>query len=120
MNKRSVGTDKEELAASYLAAQGMRIIERNFYCRQGELDIIGFHEGYLVFTEVKYRRSTRYGEALAAVNFRKQCRICRAADYYRYKNHYGPGTPVRYDVLAIQGENIQWIKNAFSHIYAGK
>ena len=53
MNTRRVGTDKERLAADYLAGQGMQILEQNFYTRQGEVDLIGLHEGYLVFVEVK-------------------------------------------------------------------
>lgn len=119
MNTRKVGADKERLAAEYLAGQGMRIVERNFRDRQGEIDIIGCHEGYLVFVEVKYRGSTTRGDALEAVDIRKQRRICRTADYYRCLHRLGDSTPVRYDVLAIQGEEICWIQNAFPHIYAG-
>ena len=116
MNTRKIGNDKEKLAADYLTAHGMRVVEQNFYTRRGEIDVIGLHEGYLVFVEVKYRSSLRYGNAAAAVDLRKQRRICAAADYYRYKNHYGERTAVRYDVLAIQGEEVIWIRNAFQHI----
>jgi len=120
LNTRKIGTDMEMLAAGYLISGGMEILEKNFYTRQGEIDIIGMHEGYLVFVEVKYRKSTRYGEAEAAVDIHKQRRICKAADYYRYIHHYGDDTAVRYDVLAIQGDEVHWIKNAFQHIYTGK
>ncbi len=117
MNKRKMGADKEQMAADYLEQQGMRIVERNFRNRQGEIDIIGYHEGYLVFTEVKYRSSAGKGNALEAVDMRKMRQICKVADYYRYLHKLGNGTSVRYDVIAIQGEEIQWIKNAFPHIY---
>lgn len=117
LNTRKIGTDKETLAAEYLTARGMRITERNFRCRQGEVDIIGYHGGYLVFVEVKYRRNTEKGTALEAVDIRKQRQICRTADYYRYLHRCGENTPVRYDVLAIQGEEICWMQNAFAHIY---
>lgn len=120
MNTRKIGADKEKLAAEYLAGQGMRIVERNFRNRQGEIDIIGYHGGYLVFVEVKYRKSAARGTALAAVDVRKQRQICRTADYYRYLHRCGENTPVRYDVLAIQGEEIRWIQNAFPHIYKGR
>ncbi len=118
MNKRKLGADKEQLAAEYLAAQGMRIVERNFRGRQGEIDIIGYDGQYLVFVEVKYRSSTLCGSAVEAVDVRKQRQICQVADYYRFRHHLGSNTMVRYDVLAIQGQEIRWIPNAFPHICA--
>lgn len=117
MNTRKIGTDKEALAVRFLCENGMRILEQNFRTRQGEIDIIGLHDGYLVFVEVKYRKNDRHGVAEAAVDHRKQCRICKTADYYRYIHHYGDNTAVRYDVLAIQDEEIRWIRNAFQHVY---
>lgn len=119
MNKRQTGSEWEQKAADYLAKNGMRIRERNFRNRQGEIDIIGTHDGYLVFAEVKYRSSTAMGHAAEAVDFRKQKQICRVADYYRLRNGYSDATPVRYDVLAIEGEQIRWIQNAFPHVYSG-
>lgn len=116
MNKRVTGANREALAAEYLTVRGMCVRERNFHCRQGEIDIIGYHNGYLVFVEVKYRRTTEFGSAPEAVDFRKQSRICRAADYYRYLHRLGDDCPVRYDVVAVQGTEISWIQNAFLHI----
>jgi len=118
VNRRETGARKEELAASYLTERGMRITERNFRNRQGEIDIVGWHGGCLVFVEVKYRKSFGAGNAMEAVDFRKQRRICRVADYYRYIHHLGEDTPVRYDVVAIQGEELQWVQNAFPHVFA--
>lgn len=117
MNKRKAGADYERQAAEYLAENGMRILDRNFRCRQGEIDLIGRHEGYLVFVEVKYRSTSEKGYALEAVDYRKQCRICGVADYYRYTHGLGDDTSVRYDVVGVQGTQVQWIKNAFPHIY---
>uniref|UniRef100_UPI004056BA06 YraN family protein n=1 Tax=Acetatifactor sp. TaxID=1872090 RepID=UPI004056BA06 len=117
MNKRKTGADYEQLAAEYLQAHGMKIVERNFRNRQGEIDIIGYQEGYLVFVEVKYRSSAGKGSALEAVDLRKMRQICKVADYYRYLHKLGNCTMVRYDVVAIQGEEIMWIRNAFPHIY---
>ncbi len=117
MNTRKIGAQKEEQAAQYLVSQGMRILEHNFRSGQGEIDLIGRHDGYLVFVEVKYRKSASRGSALEAVDARKQRRICRTADVYRFLHHLGENTAVRYDVLAIQGEDIRWIQNAFPHIY---
>jgi len=116
-NKRAVGTEKESLAAAYLEAHGMRILERNYRGKQGEIDLIGRQDGYLVFVEVKYRRGSAVGNALDAVNYRKQCQICKTADDYRARHDIGEDCGVRYDVLAIQGEEITWLPNAFDHIY---
>ena len=118
MNKREVGGDWEKSAAEFLTAKGMRIVEKNFRCRQGEIDLIGYHEGFLVFVEVKYRRTNRRGYASEAVDYRKQCKICRVADYYRYLHRISEFTNIRYDVVAIQGSEISWVQNAFCHIYA--
>ncbi len=117
MNKKQLGSDKERLAAEYLASQGMRILERNFRGRRGEIDIIGYDGEYLVFVEVKYRSSITAGSALEAVDYRKQRQVCRTADYYRYRHRLGDDVRMRYDVVGIQGSQIQWIKNAFPHIY---
>ena len=120
VNKRHVGADKEAVAASYLESRGVTILERNFRCRQGEIDLIARQGEYLVFAEVKYRGSKEKGSALEAVGSVKQAKICRVADYYRTVHGYGDGTSVRYDVIGIQGEEILWIPNAFPHRYHGQ
>ena len=116
MNKKETGTEWERKAAEYLTKQGMRIVETNFRSRQGEIDLVGYHQGYLVFVEVKYRSDSGKGTALEAVNYRKQCKICRVADYYRYLHRMGDNVSVRYDVVGIQGGEIQWVQNAFPHM----
>ena len=109
------------MAADYLEKQGMRILERNFRRgRNGEIDIIGRDGKYLVFVEVKYRSGDEKGNSAEAVTTAKQRTICRVADYYRYLHHYGEDTWVRYDVVAIQGEALHWIPNAFPHHYSAR
>lgn len=117
INRRRVGTDKEELAAAFLESRGLRILEHNFRCRQGEIDLIARDGEYLVFVEVKYRKSREFGDAAGAVGPAKQKTICRVADFYRLSRGLGEGTSVRYDVVAIQGEEVRWIPNAFFHRY---
>lgn len=117
MNKRRVGTDREKQAAEYLESRGMKIVERNFRSRQGEIDLIGWHQGYLVFVEVKYRKDAGKGYAVEAVNVQKQRKICQVADFYRYSHGLGDVLGIRYDVVAIQREKLEWIKNAFPHVY---
>ena len=77
MNKRALGTAYEQKAVTYLTENGFRILESNFYCRQGEIDIIGFHDDCLVFVEVKYRRNLQAGYPEEAVDLKKQMKICR-------------------------------------------
>ena len=112
-----MGAVWEQKAVEYLEARGMKIKERNFRNRQGEIDIIGYHDGYLVFVEVKYRSGNDKGYAAEAVDYRKQRQICKVADYYRYIHRLGENIAVRYDVIAVQGEEIEWLQNAFPHIY---
>lgn len=116
MNKRKTGTIAESRAAAYLSEKGVRIVEKNFRNRHGEIDLIGHHDGYLVFFEVKYRSSNRNGYPEAAVNYYKQKQICQVATYYRCIHQIELQTPIRYDVVAIEGEQIRWYQNAFEHI----
>ena len=66
MNKRQAGAFWEEAVTAYLMRSGVNILERNYRCSRGEIDIIGFHRGCLVFFEVKYRNDDRFGTALEA------------------------------------------------------
>lgn len=117
MNKREIGVAFEQKAIEYLEKNQVRILERNFRCRQGEIDIIGKHKEYVVFFEVKYRKDNQKGSPQEAVNLSKQKKICKVADYYRMIHKMGEFTAIRYDVIAICGEEVTWIQNAFSHIY---
>lgn len=110
---RAIGSEKEALAAKYLEGLGFKIVERNFNSRNSEIDIIAKDGKYLCFVEVKYRENSRLGTALEAVTFEKMGSICRGAMFYMKKNGYGEGTPVRFDVVAIDGEEIKLVKNAF-------
>ena len=113
MNKRKVGKDMEELGAEYLEGLGYVIVERNFYCREGEVDIIAKDGDVIVFVEVKYRKKDVYGMPEEAVGRRKQDKIYRVAGYYIYKNYKRMDLPCRFDVIAVEGENIRHYKNAF-------
>ena len=117
MNKRKIGTDKEMQAVQYLQEKGVRIIATNFRIRQGEIDLIGYDEEYLVFFEVKYRTGRQKGLPEEAVGLQKQKAICRVADYYRSTRRISLNTAIRYDVVAIEQEQIRWYRNAFEHIY---
>lgn len=120
MNTRKKGTEYEDVAADYLQCQGVEILERNYRNRCGEIDIIGKDGEYIVFFEVKYRKNSKKGAPAEAVNFTKQKTICRVADYYRMLHGIGEFFPIRYDVIAIEGLELIWYKNAFEHIYSAR
>ena len=112
-NKRMEGSRYEQLAARYLEQKGMDVLELNYRCRTGEIDIIARDGGYLVFVEVKYRRSSEAGDPAEAVDARKQARILRTARYYMTRYHISEDTPCRFDVVAVLGSNVRLIRDAF-------
>lgn len=112
-NKRQIGRRYEQAAADYLSSRGLRILERNYRCRSGEIDLIASDGPYLVFVEVKYRSSAGKGAPAEAVHARKQQRIRQVARHYLYSHHYGTDTPCRFDVVCILAQQVQWIRNAF-------
>ena len=114
-NKRQIGTEKEKLAGAYLEKNGYEIIEYNFRCRQGEIDIIARDGEYLVFCEVKYRSDMSKGTPLEAVDYKKQRVISRCALFYIMKQRLGD-VPCRFDVVSVTNQEIQVIKNAFDYV----
>lgn len=116
MNKREVGSFNEDRAIRYLTVNGYEIIQKNFYCRMGEIDIIARSEEYLCFIEVKYRSSEAHGSPGEAINPRKIRRITRTAQYYILINNIPENTPCRFDVIMILDEKITLIPNAFDGI----
>ncbi len=114
-NNRRIGTEHEEQTAEWLRQRGYNILERNFRCRMGEIDLIAERDGCIVFVEVKYRRSGNCGAPEEAVDYRKQVRVSNAASYYLYKHFFPTDTPCRFDVAAVEGDEIRMIENAFSY-----
>lgn len=105
----------EDLACRYLQDRGLVLVERNYHCRCGELDLVMRDSDQLVFVEVRYRRSHRYGLPAETITKSKQMRLIRTAA--RYLQHRRYRSSCRFDVIAISpthGENVlQWIKDAF-------
>lgn len=116
-NTRAVGAYYEKKAAEYLRRQGYEILEHNFRCRLGEIDLIAREDGTLVFIEVKYRAGSSRGDPSCAVNTKKRMRISNAAAYYLYRNGWA-GVSCRFDVVSITGEDLRLYRNAFE--YAGQ
>ena len=113
MNRRQTGDRYEEIAARALLASGYQILERNFRCRQGEVDIIAMHKEYLVFVEVKYRRDGRAGFPEEAVDRRKQAVIIKTARFYMKRHGYDIFHPCRFDVVSVNGGCVKIIEDAF-------
>ncbi len=112
-NQGALGEAKEDLARRYLEGQGLRLLARNHRCRHGEIDLVMRDGGTLVFVEVRYRSSERFGGAAASVDAHKQRRLAAAAGHY-LQGHPSP-LACRFDVLAIGADDrMEWIRNAFS------
>ena len=113
VNKRQIGAFYENIACDYLEEQGIQILERNYRCKFGEIDIIGKEGNCIIFVEVKYRKSNNAGPPLMAVDYKKQVKICRCATVYCMMH---PNlTHMRYDVIGITDTKIEWVRNAFVH-----
>lgn len=116
MNKRQIGRIGEDKAAAYLTERGYQILEQNYRCRLGEIDLIAKDGRFLVFIEVKYRTSQRYGDPAEAVDSKKQFKIYQTARYYLYQQGYSQDQPCRFDVAAVYGNGrIRYIKYAFGN-----
>lgn len=113
-SSKRTGLYYETQAAVFLEKQGYQILERNFRCPAGEIDLIAKEGGYLCFVEVKYRSERETGTPEEAVDAKKQKRISRAALYYLMKQGLGDTTPCRFDVVGIRPDGFRVTKNAFS------
>lgn len=98
--RQALGAWGEDLAVNYLRKQGLKIVEQNFRTPVGEIDIIARDKSFLVFIEVKTRRSTAFGTPQEAVGLRKQRQITRTAQWYLQNNKNVKLQP-RFDVVAI-------------------
>lgn len=113
--RKALGRAGELVAERYLRRLGYVIVERNFECRLGEIDLIALDRGSLVFIEVKTRRS-EYESPFEAVGPRKQRQIARVATYYAAKKHL-LDRPARFDVVGITWRGprpqIELVRDAF-------
>ena len=114
-NKRSIGTRYEQLAETHLQEMGYQILEQNYRCKRGEIDLVAKDGEYLIFCEVKYRSALTAGHPLEAVDARKQRKILQAARMYLLE-HGLEEVPVRFDVVGICSDEVIVIQNAFEDI----
>ncbi len=116
--RQETGRRAEELAAQFLCAQGLQILQRNYRRRLGELDIVARGEDVLVVAEVRSRASDAFGGAAASVGWRKRRRITRAALALLQQHRELTRLPVRFDVLIVTEPfsptpRIEWLRHAF-------
>jgi putative endonuclease len=102
----------ERRAATHYQRQGYCVLDRNWRCRHGEIDLVLRRDDTIVFCEVKTRRTTRYGGPAEAVDHRKQMRIRRLAAAW-LQVHQVRRVEVRFDVVAITGVDVEVIEAAF-------
>jgi putative endonuclease len=108
-NKQARGRQGEDDALAYLLLQGLVLLQRNYLCKGGELDLIMRDGASVVFVEVRLRSSTTFGGALASITPAKQRRMVVAAQTWLLRQKTVP--PCRFDALAIDGGRISWLKN---------
>lgn len=112
----ALGKAGEELAVGRLEELGYRVLERNYRCPLGEIDLVAEDAGCLVFVEIKTRRGGNTGEAKEAVDLRKQRQITKVARHY-LKTRGSPGSRARFDVVAVSldrgRERVELVRNAF-------
>lgn len=109
---RQTGAAYERAAGYYLEQLGYEVLEYNYRCVAGEIDLIAKDGEYLVFCEVKYRSDGRKGSPLEAVSTGKQRTIFRCAMFYLTEHHI-EDIPCRFDVIGIEGREMTHIKDAF-------
>ena len=99
--KDRLGRDGEDLAVRHLAAAGLDVLERNWRCREGEIDVVAREGDVLVVVEVKTRTSNRYGTPLESVTPRKLARLRRLAVQWMYDHGCAWARLIRVDVIGI-------------------
>ena len=110
------GEQAESASLRYLCKQRLKLVQRNFRCAQGEIDLIMRDGDVLAFIEVRYRGNPHFGDGADSVDFRKRRKLINAANVYLQNNP--ANTPCRFDVMSVSRDNnnrwqYRWIKDAF-------
>ena len=117
LNTRSAGDRYEDVALAHLEHAGLALIERNYRCRYGEIDLVMRDRDTVVFVEVRYRRASGFGDGIDSVNAGKRAKLVRAAEVFLASHPRLAGDACRFDVLAIAGDtqtpSLDWRRNAF-------
>lgn len=109
----TTGQAAEDLAAAHLQRQGLKLLERNYRCRHGEIDLIMRDGVEIVFVEVRLRSNAAFGGPGASITHGKQQKLSRTAEHYLLQHG---SAPCRFDAVllgSLAGDDLQWLKNAF-------
>lgn len=108
----------EALALRYLKSRGLKLVQKNYRCSSGEIDLVMLDNGTLIFVEVRFRRDEGFGKAFETVDCRKQRKVVRAAQHYLAHNRIYDSCQCRFDVVGITTKNnaleFCWLPNAFA------
>ena len=107
------GQQAESLACRFLESQGLRLIQRNWRCKLGELDLVMLDGDTVVFVEVRYRRHIAWGGAIESIDWRKRQRLASAAQLFLQRETRWTSKPCRFDVVTLGPGQSDWIRNAF-------
>ena len=126
MKTKAIGTIAEEAAKDYLCKNQLNFIEKNYHCRQGEIDLVMKEGKLLVFIEVRYRKSKRYGTGIDSITKEKQRPIISAARHYLHKHKLTEAVSCRFDIIGVEPAQknhkddstnksfcFHWLKHAF-------
>lgn len=128
IDTKKLGNQIEALVCNYLRQQKLKLIDRNYRCRLGEIDLIMSDQSTLVFIEVRYRQHHHFGSSLESINLIKQKKIIKTAEYYLLSQQLSEKMTCRFDVVGVKpatnklvgsiskldSAQVEWIKNAFS------
>ena len=122
MPTQTNGKKAEIAAKQFLRNNALTFIEANYSCRHGEIDLIMQEGGQLIFVEVKYRKSSRFGHGFEHVTTQKQQRLVKAAKHYLHSHQLTEKIHCRFDVVSVSGSldddnktlSFRWLKNAFT------
>ena len=113
---QDTGNHAEQLACQFLKKNGLKLLEQNFSCRFGEIDLVMRQDQTLVFVEVRSRQQNNPVDAITSIDHNKQGKLLRTAEFYLQKQKVHTSIPARFDVVAITWANsknkIDWIQNA--------
>ncbi|MFI4970190.1 MAG: YraN family protein [Lysobacterales bacterium] len=116
-NTRTAGARYEDIALEHLRATGLALLERNFSCRHGELDLVMRDRDTIVFVEVRYRRGGGFGDGIDSVSHAKRGKLVRAAEMFLATHPRLAHHACRFDVVAVAGDatapSLDWRRNAF-------
>jgi len=118
MHQNNAGLAAEQLAATFLTNNGLKLVTQNYHCRYGEIDLVMKEANTLVFIEVRLRSNSQFGSAGASITLHKQRKLIATAEHYLQTHHTTSrgDTACRFDAILMSKadlNSIEWVRNAF-------